>query len=74
MNPEQQGPSPGGCVWMMLSSVGSSLLGGGVGLWLGVEAARGKDSIFPVWPVAGLVVGIIAGPTLLFVVRYWRRK
>jgi hypothetical protein len=66
-------PTLGGCAWTILSSVGSSLLGGGVGLWLGIEAARGKDSIFPVWQVAGLMLGLVAGPVLLAMVRNWNK-
>ena len=55
-------------------TVGASLVGAVVGCGIGVLLTLHVDAILPVVPLCGFVVGLIAGPSLLAVVRRWKRK
>ncbi len=74
MDENRHGSTLGGCFRLVLGNIGSSIVGGVAGLLIGIELARGKDAILPVSQLLGLVVGLVAGPMLLAVVRYFKRQ
>jgi hypothetical protein len=62
------------CLWILLRHVGSSVLGGIAGLLIGIGLAHGRDSIFPVWQIGGFVAGLVVGPMVLELMRYWKHS
>ncbi len=57
---------------LVLGNAFASILGGILGCWLGFEYLRGKDAIFPIAPIIGLVLGVFAGPIVYSSV--WRAR
>ena len=52
-----------GC-FLITGNAISAVLIGILGCWAGYEQSKPVDSIFPIRPLIGLIIGLIAGPAI----------